>query len=36
MPQAYRELRGTHKNIKIITYSELIKGAALRLISNEN
>ena len=29
--QAYRELRSTHKNIKVITYSELVEGAELRL-----
>ncbi len=34
--QAYRELRSTHKNIKIITYSELINGAELRLKHNIN
>jgi len=34
MWQAYRELKNTHKNIKIITYSELIDGAELRLKSN--
>lgn len=33
MWQAYRELKNTHKNIKIITYSELIGGAELRLKS---
>lgn len=33
MWQAYRELKNTHKNIKIITYSELIDGAELRLKS---
>jgi hypothetical protein len=31
--QAYRELRSTHKNIKIITYTELVDGAELRLKS---
>ena len=31
LSQAYRELRNTHKNIKIITYSELVEGAELRL-----
>ena len=31
--QAYRELRNTHKNIKIITYTELVEGADLRLKS---
>ncbi|MDD2496256.1 MAG: DUF4263 domain-containing protein, partial [Tissierellia bacterium] len=31
--QAYRELRHTHKNIKITTYSELIESAELRLKS---
>ena len=31
--QAYRELRSTHKNIKITTYTELIEGAELRLKS---
>lgn len=30
---AYRELRNTHKNIKITTYSELIDAAELRLIT---
>lgn len=35
LDQAYRELRSTHKNIKIITYSELISGAELRLITNK-
>lgn len=34
MWQAYRELKNTHKNIKIITYSELIDGAELRLKSS--
>lgn len=33
MWQAYRELKNTHKNIKITTYSELIDGAELRLKS---
>lgn len=33
MWQAYRELKNTHKNIKIVTYSELIDGAELRLKS---
>jgi hypothetical protein len=31
--QAYRELRGTHKNIRITTYTELVDGAELRLKS---
>jgi len=35
LDQAYRELRSTHKNIKIITYSELINGAELRLVNND-
>lgn len=36
LEQAYRELRSTHKNIKIITYSELINGAELRLINYDS
>jgi len=36
LEQAYRELRSTHKNIKIITYSELINGAELRLTTNNS
>ena len=35
MWQAYRELRSTHKNIRIITYSELVDGAELRLKSHD-
>lgn len=31
MWQAYRELKNTHKNIKITTYSELVDGAELRI-----
>lgn len=31
MWKAYQELKNTHKNIKITTYSELIDGAELRL-----
>ncbi|MFH1769209.1 MAG: Shedu anti-phage system protein SduA domain-containing protein [Parcubacteria group bacterium] len=33
MWQAYRELKSTHKNIRITTYSELVDGAELRLKS---
>lgn len=34
MWQAYGELRSTHKNIKITTYSELIEGAELRMMKS--
>jgi len=33
MWQAYGELKNTHKNIKITTYSELVEGAELRMKS---